>query len=91
MSFLVTKVVTKTFHGSFPLASGQVHKSLLFACKNPTQQTKSLSVSHNERLAIECFATLPALVAEAGIVPRMVFGVCFPRESEILGKNNPSK
>lgn len=87
MSFLVTK----TFHGSFPLASGQVHKSLLFAWRNSTQRQRSLSVSHNERLAIECFATLPTLIAEDGIVPRMVFGDCFPRESGILGKNNPSK
>lgn len=43
------------------------------------------------KVAIECFATLPTLIAEDGIVPRMVFGDGFPRESGILGKNNPSK
>lgn len=59
--------------------------------ETPPITQRSLSVSHNERLAIECFATLPTLIAEAGVIPRLVFGVWFPRESGILGKNNLSK
>lgn len=31
---------------------------------------RSLPVSHNERLSVEPFTTLPALIAEAGIVPQ---------------------
>ena len=71
-----------------------VARSINSSClpgETPPITRRSLSVSHNERLSVESFTALPTLIAEAGVVPRLVFGVCFARESGKFGKNDLSK
>lgn len=56
--------------GAFPQPAARSISSSCLPGEIPPITHRSLSVSHNERLRVECFTTLPSLIAEAGVVPQ---------------------
>lgn len=77
--------------GAFPQSVSRSINSSCFPGETPPITHRLLSVSQNERLGIERFTALSTLIAEAGVVPRLVFVVCFATESGKFGKNDLSK